>query len=214
MALYQLVTLAPSTTYQISYRITAVGGVSVQVAEDYERTVMDQTNLLVEDTFTHDFGSGDYTMSFNELEGASSITVDTVSLRPLTQGTADNRTVNEFLTGNTDNGREIFFRADTQVLQIQPSPELYSSPLGVAVEMERGTQTKTFISLDDKPFYQLEGTNVKGVSILKPNARSDEEVKPPLAQSIQISLRDSSKQLNRIIQLAVVTLPTPIDYSP
>ena len=124
--------------------------------------------------------------------------------------------IKEFLVGNTDEGGVIFFRADTQILQIQPSPQMYSNPIAIVTEMERGTQTKAFISLDDKPFFQLEGTVTKGISILKPatssNINSLDDSKPPLAQSIQLSYRDSSKNLCRLIQTAVITNPTSIDY--
>lgn len=201
-----------TATYRISYIIPSISGsLSVQVAEDYARTIT--TAGYYTDTFSH-VGAGSYNMGFFPIT-LSSATVQAASIKKVTQGAVDdNIPIKEFLTGTTDEGVPIFFRADTQTLQIQPSPEMYSTPIALAVEMERGTQTKTFISLDDKPFYELEGTNIKGISILKPHESSDEKIKPPLAQSIQVSLRDSSKQLNRVIQMAVITVPTPIDYSP
>jgi hypothetical protein len=163
-------------------------------------------------TFVADNSGG--TISFVPSVDAE-LTLDNITIKKvIVSAVEDNIPIKEFLTGNTDEGKEIFFRADTQTLQIQPSPQMYSNPIAIITEVERGTQLKAFISLDDKPFYQLEGTVTKGVSIVKPNAASNEKVKPPLAQSIQLSYRDSSKQLCRLIQAAVITTPTTIDYSP
>lgn len=171
-------------------------------------------------TYTNTFVAGAnsflITVFPDHITGAKNtpFTITKISIRKINSGIASNLAANEFLTGNLDFGKEIFFRADTQQLQVQSSPEMYSSPIAVMMEQERGTQTKTFISLDDKPFYQLEGTNTKGVSVLKPNASSNDKVKPPLAQMMQVSIRDSSKQRNRVLQLAIVSVPTTIDYAP
>lgn len=180
------------------------------------------------DSFTTD-ESGTKTITFTADSSGDSIgfypnilvttgKIDTVKLKELlTPAASDNRPAKEFLVGNTDDGGAIFFRADTQVLQIQPSPQMYSNPIAIASELEAGTQTKIFVSLDDKQFFQLEGTVTKGVSILKPatssNINSLDQNKPPLVKTIQLSYRDSSKNLCRLIQAAVITIPTPIDYA-
>jgi hypothetical protein len=157
-------------------------------------------------------GSGDK-ISFYPIDGGD-FSIEVVSIKEvITAETYDNYPIVEFLTGNTDHGKEIFFRADTPIIQIQDSQELYSNILGIVVDLDRGSQMKTFISLDDKPFYQLAGTVTKGVSILKGNSSSTNKITPALAQAVQISYRDSSKQLCRINQMAIITLPTPIDFS-
>ena len=84
----------------------------------------------------------------------------------------------------------------------------------VLISNAQSSSKEVLFTIDDKPFYQLEGTITKDVSILKADARSDEDVTPPLAQSIQLSFRDSSKNRCRIIQTAILTTPTPIDYAP
>jgi len=167
-------------------------------------------------TYIHNFvadGSGNI-ISFLSVDGFE-FSIEKVSIKKvMSEETNDNIPVGEFLTGNTDDGKEIFFRADTQTLQIQESPQMYSNPIALITESDRSSQLKAFVSLDDKPFYQLEGTVTKGISILKMNSSSDEKIKPPLVQSVQVSYRDSSKQLCRLIQAAVITTHTPIDYSP
>ena len=116
--------------------------------------------------------------------------------------------VKEFLIGNTDDGAEIFMRADTQVIQLLPNVETYAMPISVITEMDRGSLTKCFISLDKGEFYELEGEVTKGISIMKINGIDRNAVSPPLARRIQLSYRDSSKQLNKIIQSTLVYAPT------
>jgi putative lipoic acid-binding regulatory protein len=218
MDLTQPVIIESASTYQIRYTISVVGTAQVALTEDYINTITDVTNATYTDTFVRLGATGNYNLSVITSGATTSVTLFNISLRKLTVATNDNIPVKEFLTGNTDEGGVIFFRADTQILQLQPSPQLYSNPIALATEIERGTQTKIFMSMDDKPFLQLEGTVTKGVSILKPatssNIDSLDESKTPLAKSIQLSFRDSSKNLCRIIQAAVITVPTPIDYVP
>lgn len=136
-----------------------------------------------------------------------------ISLREIVQDPVDDsRSVKEFLTGNTDEGREIFFRADSQPIQLMGEFELYGNPISIVTKTERGSSMKTFIGLDMNDFYELKGTVTKGVSVLRVNADSDDKVSPPIARRVRISWRDSSLQLCRLLQGAIVFLPTQIDY--
>lgn len=124
--------------------------------------------------------------------------------------------VKEFLANdtNTDDGAEIFFRADTQELQLIKEFEVYGALLSVVTETERGTSLDIFVGLDDAEFYEIEGTVTKGFSILKINSEDASKTKPVLCRKVRISYRDSSKQICRISQMAVVYLPTTMDTVP
>lgn len=217
--LSQSITLAANTDYQVSYAVTVTGSVAVQIGNDYYRTVSSSSTIT--DTFSHGAGSGSYTVSFTPMTGVTSLNVDSMSVKKvISEAVVENEEIKEFLTGVTDEGIPIFFRADTQILQLQSNPEMYSQPVAIHTEMERGSMTKAFVSLDDKPFYEVEGTVTKGISSLKightPAISADTSTDPKnqIAKSIQVSYRDSSEQLNRLVQAAIVTISTPIDHSP
>jgi hypothetical protein len=222
MALSQSVYLEQNATYKISGNVSTVGTVTLSVGSSY---TLDMTNSsgVFSHTFTHTDVDGDYTLKFDPTvtyygEAVSAV-INSISLKKVNVlPGVDNLPVKEFLVGNTDDGDVIFFRADLQTIHFQESAQLLSNPVAIATEIERGTQTKLFISLDDKPFFQLEGTVTKDVSILKPatssNIDSLDQNKPPLASAIKLSYRDSSKNLCRIIQTAIISNPTPIDYVP
>lgn len=120
----------------------------------------------------------------------------------------NSKSIVSFLNGNTDDGDEIFLRVDTQELQFTQEFEMYSNPIAVVIETQRGTQMKCFISVDKSDFYELKGTIKKGVSILKINSEDEAKTKPTVCRKIKLSFRDSSKQLCRLTQFAVIYLPT------
>ena len=94
------------------------------------------------------------------------ITIDTVSLKKVTQqAVEDNIPVKEFLVGNTDEGKEINFRVDTQLIQLMPEFETFANPLAVVTKLQRGTMVKCFIALGDEDFYELEGSATKARSV-------------------------------------------------
>jgi hypothetical protein len=139
-----------------------------------------------------------------------------VSLKQITQpSVADNREIKEFLSGNTDEGKPIIFRADTQLIQLQNEFEKLSTPLAVVTRHQRGTLTKVFVSLDNDDFYELQGNTIdKSVSITKVHSRSDLSApSPTTASKMRISWRDNSKQLCRLVQTAIVFIPSDMDYS-
>jgi hypothetical protein len=159
-------------------------------------------------TFTADASGTE--LIFSHKTGTQDVTLDNVSLRKVETVAIDEYyPINEFLTGETDNGREIPFRADTQIIQLMSNFENYVNLLAVITKLQRGTAVKCFISPDGDPFYELEGTAIKGVSVIKiPSKNKGAITSPPTAKEIQISWRDSSKQLCRLTQGGVIFLPT------
>jgi len=121
-----------------------------------------------------------------------------------------NKSVKEFLSGNTDDGDEISMRVDT--MKITPLPTTFEKniqPLSIIVETERGSAIQTYVNLDKKEeFYPLEGSVVKGISTIKINNKDDERGKPPTCRLISFSFRDSSKQICKLSRMALIFLPT------
>jgi len=156
--------------------------------------------------------SGD-AITFQGSTGVTSINIDNVSLKEvLSPATVSNFPVKEFLYGSTDDNEAIFFRADTQRMQLNPTFETFGTPMSVATRVQRGSLVKCFVALDDEDFYELEGTVTKGVSIVKVHSKNKSNIiSPPLTRDIQISWRDSSKQLCRLLQTSIVFIPGTID---
>ena len=171
---------------------------------------------LTESTQTFDFTSGGAnTISFTPTSDFSQGSITHISLKEFIQeGIDDNIPVKEFLTGTTDEGREIIFRADSQPIQLTSQFEFASNPLAIINRVQRGTLLKCFVSLDGEDFYEIQGTLSKGVSILKIHSKDKAKIpSPPVAQKIQISWRDGSKQLCRLIQSAIVFIPGTMEYT-
>lgn len=123
----------------------------------------------------------------------------------------NSKSVMDVLSGYLDDGEEIFFRADTQALQLLKEFETFAKPLAIISEVPRGSQMRYFVSLDRDDFYALEGATRKGVSPVKINARDGDIAKPVLARKIKVSFRDSSRQRCRLAQFAISYMPTLID---
>lgn len=159
-------------------------------------------------------GSGDC-ISFTSDSSPAGVTLDNVSLKEVTSAaTPSTYSVKEFLSGTTDEGDPIFFRADTQQIQLGSEVEMFSSPTAVVSRTQRGSLTKCFVALDDDDFYEIQGTVTKGVSILKIHSVDRTNiVTPPIARELRVSWRDSSKQLCRLIQTSIVFIPDSKDYS-
>lgn len=208
--------------YQLTFEasnLTSIGVTGTIVVKQGSQTIL---------TFTTDepgsksviftnvaFEVGDNNISFNPNTNVGSVTIDNVSLKKVLQPPVDdNIPIKEFLSGTTDEGREIFFRADTQELQLTPEFEIWSNPTTVLTRLQRGHATKCFVSIDNQDFHELQGNVIKGVSVLKINSRNPEEVvSPTMGKKIQLSWRDSSKQLCRLIQAAIIFTPGTTDYS-
>ena len=116
--------------------------------------------------------------------------------------------VKAFLEGNTDDGREIFFRADTQPFPIAANIEELSNPQLVIIESERGSSMECYVSLDGDEYYPLEGRAEKGISRLKVHGKDAGVGSPPVAHYIALSFRDGSAQRCKIGRVAVTFVPT------
>ena len=120
-----------------------------------------------------------------------------------------------FLDGSatTDDGEEIFMRTDTHDIQLMSEIETYSNPISVILDVKRGSSIRVFVATDGEEFYELEGTAKKGVSILKIHSSVKGRVSPKICRKIKISLRDFSKQICRIDQIAITYLPSGVDHA-
>jgi len=137
--------------------------------------------------------------------------------------TDGNCAVKEFLSGETDDSKEINFRMDTMKLttgvQVGTSSssaafEYSSKPIALLVESERGSAVKVFVNLENnEEYYSVEGTVTKGLSVIKITDKDSSRGKPPVCRLISVSLRDNSKQLCKISRMTLVTLPTTDEES-
>jgi hypothetical protein len=116
-----------------------------------------------------------------------------------------NLPVYEFLQSGTytDNGTEIMFRMDTPNILIGQLFEKISRPHEIAIEMERGSGLKCFISLDMGRWYALEGESSKGLTILKVINKDTGSPMVPRCRNMRISLRHAGKMLCKISKLAI-----------
>lgn len=130
----------------------------------------------------------------------------------LMEHTGTGCSIKEFLTGSTDDGDEIFFRVDTNEIQFMKEFEYSVQPKTVVTNMHRGALVRTFVSLDGDEFYEIEGTNKKGITPLKITARDRQQLQPVHCKKIQLSFRESSKQLCRLVQASIIYIPTSLNY--
>jgi len=124
--------------------------------------------------------------------------------------TSGNNSVKEFLSGNTDDGEAIHFRVDTMKLTTQPNNFEYScKPNALITEVERGSAMQVYVDLENgEEFYPVDGSIVKGLSIVKITNKDGDRGRPPTCRLISLSIRDSSKQLCKISRMILVYLPT------
>lgn len=118
--------------------------------------------------------------------------------------------VSSFLDGNTDNGAEIFFRVDTQNIQLMKELEITANPIEIVTDTDRGSQMEAYVSLDREQFEELPGTVDKGLSRIKIAGPGDTEATPMRCRRIRVSYRDSSKQRCRITQMAIIYIPSSV----
>lgn len=200
-----------------TYKLTFSQNITIGILQVLQGTqlIYDSSNTLTPGivTFIAD-SSGNY-ISFKSDQFLTTMIVDNISLRRIISGaTNDNRSTKQFLIGNTDEGNDIVFRADTQPIQLSSNFETFQSPIAVVNRLQRGTQMKCFASIDGGEFYELQGTVNKGVSIVKVHSKDRKNIPtPPIARKMQLSWRDSSKQLCRLIQSAIIFTPGTMDYS-
>ncbi len=109
----------------------------------------------------------------------------------------------EFLSGNTDNSREIPMRADTSNLMLGTTFERSSKPLEIVIETERGSGLKTFISTDMGQWYEIDGESAKGCTLLKVVGIDGAVGNPPRCRNIRLSLRENSKRVCKVSKMAI-----------
>ena len=135
------------------------------------------------------------------------------SERLLIAHTGTGCSVKEFLVGNTDDGDEIFFRADTQEMMFMQNFENFVHPTKIVTDLDRGTLVKTFISLDGDDFYEVQGDSIKGISQLKITPRDPDDMRPVSCRKMRVSLRESSKQRCRILQMMISYIVTSMSVN-
>lgn len=116
--------------------------------------------------------------------------------------------VKSFLEGDTDDGEEIFFRADTQPFPIAANVEELSNPQLVIIESERGSSMECYVSIDGDEYYPLEGQAEKGITRLKVHGKDGGAGSPPIGHYVALSFRDGSTQRCKIGRVAITFVPT------
>ena len=81
-------------------------------------------------------------------------------------------------------------------------------PKELAIETERGSGIKCFISLDGDPYYELKGEAVKGCTILPISAKNEDENAPPRCRNLSLSFREYSKRLCKLSRVALDYIET------
>jgi len=124
--------------------------------------------------------------------------------------TEGDHAVKEFLSGETDDGKEISFRIDLAKITMQPTHfEYLSNPIALVSEVERGSAMQVFVNIENKEeYYPVQGKITKGLSIVKITDKDSQRGKPPACRLISISIRDSSLQLCKISRLSLLFTPT------
>ena len=128
--------------------------------------------------------------------------------RLLYSSTDTNCPVFEFLTGTLDDeggdDNEILFRIDTGNTTLSKEFEKYCYPQKIIIEVERGSNMTCFVSLDNEPFYELQGKVIKGCSVINVTGKDNDVSSPPRCRKLNISIRDYSKQRCKISKIAVL----------
>lgn len=140
--------------------------------------------------------------------------IDSSSADRIALADYDSKDVKAFLEGMNDTGDNIFFRVDTQPISIAQNLEDLSNPQTIVVESERGSLMEAFVSLDEEPYYGIEGTAEKGITRLRVHDRDDNRGEPPVAHFMSVSLRDGSKQRCKIGRAAITFVPAGVSNPP
>ena len=123
-----------------------------------------------------------------------------------------NCNIMEFLIGAVDDkvtsDKEIIGRIDTDTLTLSSSFEQICYLKQVVIELERGAGVKCFVSLDNEPFYEIEGNAVKGCTVLNITSKNNDIEQPPRCRRLKISLRDDTKKIFKLSRIAVIYTET------
>ncbi len=121
----------------------------------------------------------------------------------------ENFAIKEFLDGtNNDCDNDIYFRIDTDNFTLSKSFEKICYPSEVIIETERGNSLQVFVSMDNEPFYQIQGEAIKGCVILKINEEDDSENSPARGRRMMLSFRDFTKNICKISRVAIIYTET------
>jgi hypothetical protein len=137
--------------------------------------------------------------------------VDTQNNRLLFTSKETEKRVKAFLEGQSDDGSEIFMRADTHSLQLMREMEAIGAPMAVVAEVTRGTEVKCFASIQDEPFYELEGSFLKGISSIKFTSQDDTKAQPTHGTRIKLSFREGSLRGCTLNQADLLYMPTSLE---
>ncbi len=172
------------------------------VSEELENVCIEY-NVRQQNWFIH---TGVNASNFTTIEDDSAID-------RLLMATEDNGYhVHEFLVGTVDDegtgssylNKEILFRTDTSNITLSDNFEQVCLPQEIIIETERGNAIECFVSLDNEPWYRVEGDIVKGCVILKVGRRNLQTETEPRCRRLRISIRDYTKNLCRISRIAIV----------
>lgn len=130
--------------------------------------------------------------------------VESTSTRRLEfASTENNYEVFEFLSGETDNSRDVIMRMDTDHITLGKAFEKICYPQEIIIELDRGNGVACFVSLDEGPMYELEGQAQKGCTILKVNNIDNSQNSPPRCRRIKLSLRNIGKTIPKFYRVAI-----------
>jgi hypothetical protein len=158
-------------------------------------------NVVDQNWFVHTNVPAKQLLNFISADGAE---------RLLMEHKGSGKNIKEFLVGSDDDGASIFFRADLPPIQLMKEVEVYANPIAVSAESERGSLIRCFASVDGNDFYELQGDLLKGVSTIKVTAPDSDSEEPVLCHWIQLSFREGSPQICRLVQASIIYLPTTI----
>lgn len=172
-----------------------------------EKTMKDvclEYNLVQENWFVHTNIKASNFVTFLESDDSD---------RLILTSTSGDYATKEFLSGETDDGEEIFWRIDLNRLTLNPIFERINNPIAIVVDTERGSAMKAFVSTNEgsPEFYELDGTIEKGISVIKIHGKDSDRGNPPSCRLLDVSLRDSSKQICKIKRASVIFLPSNMD---
>lgn len=169
-------------------------------AEKTMTNVVLEYNVTQEDWFVH---TGITALCFQTF-------IDSESTDKLVYASSDTSyTVLEFLSSaDSDNGTEITWRIDSQKITLAGAFEKFAYPLEVLVDVIRGSGIQVFMSLDEGPWYQIEGEAVKGCTILKITPPRKDGSSPVRCRQLQVSFRQTLKQRVSIASAAITFNPS------
>lgn len=113
-----------------------------------------------------------------------------------------------FVDSNPAGDREIPFRVDLSNFTLGARFEDICYPKELTVEVTRGSALRTFVSLDNAPFYELSGDLAKGCYRVEIGERDRHIETIPRCRQVKFSIRDYTKKPCKISRLAIEYIET------